>query len=515
VFFDQGGFLLLQDLFKQVQIYELNTRIFCIENNCRLEDFPEWFFDSPEFLACDYLWLMGIWKPSPTSVDICKKHQGLLGEFEKALPGFREQDIIGSPYSIFDYSPNPLVAGNMNQINQFRKKIKKFGKKLILDFVPNHMAVDTALLDQYPENFLKKESKSICHNSFPYKDFVYYHGRDPYFDGWTDTVQWDFSNSETAKIHYKFLLEISEVCDGVRCDMAMLPLADIFGKTHGKDGKEYWKPIISQIKSDHPNFIFIGEVYWNREYDLQQQGFDFTYDKELYDRLKHKSGEDVLSHLRANIDYQNKSVRFLENHDEERSYHSFNENSIEFNSLLQFLPGAILYHQGQNFGLETKLPVQLARKKNEKIKDNILTYYNRSYHQLMIRKNYDLFYTKLYFSSYELPNQESLFVRSIYYLSKNIERPSLKIYNLEILLFNPYDISISGWLSLDEINKEFIKNLFLDKIDFIDLNTGNNYSKEKDEVLTNGIYVKLLPKSSHWLVTDSDLLKDTIELLKI
>ena len=60
----------------------------------------------------------------------------------------------------------------------------------------------------------------------------------------------------------------------------------------------------------------MAEVYWDLEWTLQQQGFDYTYDKRLYDRLREGHARPVREHLYAGLDYQVKLARFLENHDD-------------------------------------------------------------------------------------------------------------------------------------------------------------------------------------------------------
>ena len=233
--------------FNQLFIYQLNTRIFCIEHGAKMLKASEGFFTSPEVIAADAVWLMGVWFPSTASVNICRMHEGLGHEFRKTLTDLQSTDLIGSPYAVYDYNPNPIIAEHLLEIKQFRYKLNAIGKKLILDFVPNHMAVDSPLVDQYPDLFLykKEEGAEVCKNSFLHKNGrIYYYGRDPYYDGWTDTVQWDFSHPGTLKLHAKILSEIADSCDGLRCDMAMLPLEDVFEKTHGIRALPYWKDLI-------------------------------------------------------------------------------------------------------------------------------------------------------------------------------------------------------------------------------------------------------------------------------
>lgn len=114
-------------------------------------------------------------------------------------------------------------------------------------------------------------------------------------------------------------------------------------KTHGIRALSYWKELIETIKEGRPDFLFIAEVYWNREYDLQQLGFDYTYDKTLYDRLKNRDAEGTRLHLEADLEYQNHSLRFLENHDEERAATVFGELANSNFALLSFYMDAFYF----------------------------------------------------------------------------------------------------------------------------------------------------------------------------
>lgn len=482
--------------FNQLLIYQLNTRIFCIEHGTKILKAPESFFVSPDFLAADAVWLMGVWFPSPASVEICKSHEGLAHEFRSTLPDIEESDLIGSPYAVYEYKPNPLIAEHNLELKQFRYKLNTLGKKLILDFVPNHMSVDSPYIEKFPELFLyKKEPNAVvCKNSFLHKNGrIYYHGRDPYFDGWTDTVQWDFSNPNTLVLHTKLLLELAEVCDGFRCDMAMLPLEDVFENTHGKRALSYWKELIASVKEAHPNFLFIAEVYWNREYDLQQLGFDYTYDKTLYDRLKNRDGEGIRLHLEADIDYQNHSLRFLENHDEERSAATFGEYANSNFALLCFLPGSVLYHQGQREGRKVKIPVQLARSPKEPKDIFSEKFYDRAFDRVRKRQsknlNLEIFELKSYGEDYSV---KDCIVRAV------IDQENKQ---LEILIFNSYSHEIIGALHLTESILNLLKDFGKNELILNDILTGENYLREK-EVLFRGMFIRLDSGKAHWFVID-------------
>ena len=149
-------------------------------------------------------------------------------------------------------------------------------------------------------------------------------GRDPYFPAWPDVLQLNAFHPGLRQAVIETLLDMAGQCDGVRCDMAMLLLNNIFERTWGlragaRPETDYWPEIIPAIKRNSPNFKFIAEAYWDLEWELQQQGFDFCYDKKLYDRMEHENAENVRLHLLADMPYQERLVRFIENHDEPRA----------------------------------------------------------------------------------------------------------------------------------------------------------------------------------------------------
>ncbi len=476
-----------KNLLNQFFIYQLNTRIFCAEKKSLLIQIPDSIFEEPEFASADAVWLMGIWKPSPKSVEICKSHDGLKKEFGKALQDLNEKDIIGSPYSIFEYIPNLSIANHKYEIKQFKFKLNVLGKKLILDFVPNHVSVDSIYIDLFPDYFLEKKGE-VCKNSFLHKNGkIYYYGRDPFFDGWSDTVQWDFSNPNVISLHKKILEDISEIADGVRCDMAMLPLTDVFEKTHGVKSLPYWTEIIPFLKKKKPEFLFIAEVYWNKEFELQEMGFDCTYDKTLYDRLKNSDKKEVYLHLKADKEYQTKSLRFIENHDEERGFSHFGENSFSYFALVCFLDGAILYHEGQSRGSELKTPVQLGRRQNE-FDENTNDFYKRAFVQIQNRKDKTSELIDSNLGSY--PNENVEFVILKFIITENF---------FEIFILNTYPEKIYGKLKLPIQIEKLIQDFKNEEIIFKDIMDNQSFKRTKKDFL-EGIHIELDSKKSHWFV---------------
>ena len=136
------------------------------------------------------------------------------------------------------------------------------------------------------------------------------------------------------------LVKIAGQCDGVRCDMAMLVLPDVFERTWGIPAQPFWPKATQRVRGALPDFCFMAEVYWDLEWTLQQQGFDYTYDKRLYDRLRDGHARPVREHFHAGLDYQNKLARFLENHDEPRAAATFSPEVHEAAAVITFLsPG--------------------------------------------------------------------------------------------------------------------------------------------------------------------------------
>ena len=152
---------------------------------------------------------------------------------------------------------------------------------------------------------------------------MFAYGRDPYFAGWPDTLQLNYANPATQEAMIATLVKIAGQCDGVRCDMAMLVLPDVFERTWGLRAEPFWPRATARVREQAPGFCFMAEVYWDLEWTLQQQGFDYTYDKRLYDRLRDGHVRPIREHFHADHDYQNKMARFLENHDEPRAAATF------------------------------------------------------------------------------------------------------------------------------------------------------------------------------------------------
>jgi hypothetical protein len=204
------------------------------------------------------------------------------------------------------------------------------------------------------------------------------YGRDPYFEGWPDTLQLNYGNPELQQAMIGELERIAGQCDGVRCDMAMLILPDVFESTWGIRAELFWPKATEAVRRKQPNFQFMAEVYWDREWTMQQQGFDYTYDKRLYDRLREGHARPVREHFNAGLDYQNKMVRFLENHDEPRAAATFSPEVHEAAAVITFLsPGLRFFHQGQFEGRKKRISPHLCRGPEEPVDQRLKQFYDR------------------------------------------------------------------------------------------------------------------------------------------
>jgi hypothetical protein len=357
-------------------------------------------------LGLTHIWLMGVWTTGPRSREEALKSPELRREYEAVLPGWTEADIAGSPYAIGDYQVPPQLGGEAG-LREFREKLRRRGLKLVLDFVPNHVGLDHSWVRQRPELFVQSPVAAPRGFAQETGEGVRWlaHGKDPYFAPWTDTVQLDYRCAATRTAMTQLLRSIARRCDGVRCDMAMLVLSDVFARTWekfpisnvgqasppagsmnprpnggtnsrltnpeqlttGLPSDEFWASAISSVRQAHPGFVFLAEAYWGLEPRLQGLGFDYTYDKALYDSLVTRDPAGAQRHLLGmSSEAVAGSAHFLENHDEPRIASILSPAEHRAAALLILgLPGMRFLHDGQLAGARRKIPVQLARRLEE------------------------------------------------------------------------------------------------------------------------------------------------------
>ncbi|MCS7089122.1 MAG: alpha-amylase family glycosyl hydrolase [Verrucomicrobiota bacterium] len=348
-----------------------------------LAELPEATLDLWQSRGVTHLWLMGLWPTGPIARRIALEHPGLRRQYQAVLPDWQPGDVAGSPYAVAAYEV-PERYGGAVALAQFRRRLHARGIRLLLDFVPNHVGLDHLWVRDHPEWFVR--SPVPRPGTFPWASGVgafpeqasphawLAHGRDPWFPPWTDTAQLDYRSAGARRAMIETLQRLAGYCDGVRCDMAMLVLERVFEQTWAEwttpqdaTTGEFWAEAIEAVRGTHSDFVFLAEVYWGLETELLNLGFDFVYDKTLYDLLAAGEGPRVQDHLLGLAPaILSRGVHFLENHDEVRAAEVFPPERHRAAAWIAWaLPGVRFVHEGQWEGRRARVPVQLQRRPYE------------------------------------------------------------------------------------------------------------------------------------------------------
>jgi len=370
-------------------IYEVNTAVWLAELSraagrpVTLADAPDSAWDSVTPSGADAVWLMGVWERSPAGLELARSNPSLLESFRAAVPDLRDEDIIGSPYCVHRYVADERFGGPPG-LAAARAALAARGEALILDYVPNHVAPDHPWVTSHPEFFIQGGEDDIKADPGGWLSaggHVLAHGRDPYFPPWPDVVQLNAFSAAVRDATARTLSDIADQCDGIRCDMAMLMTNDVFARTWGdragqRPDEEFWPAVLAEMRTRHPETVLIAEAYWDMEWTLQQQGFAFCYDKRLYDRILAREPSATRGHLLADLGYQSRLLRFLENHDEPRIADRLPEDLERAAAVaIATLPGATMWHEGQFEGDRVHVPVFLQRRPDEPPDEELAAWY--------------------------------------------------------------------------------------------------------------------------------------------
>lgn len=481
-------------------IYEINTWVWLHDLSQRynkaitLATIPPDELDGIAELPVDAVWFMGVWERSPAGILIGRAHAVLQAESRRVLPEFSPTDLVGSPYSVHRYLVDEHLGGP-GGLAAVRERLAGRGIRLVLDFVPNHVAVDHPWVLQHPEYLVQGEADDLARapgGFFQAGGKVFAHGRDPHLPPWTDVAQLDAFNPGLRQASMETLRDIAAQCDGVRCDMAMLLVNRIFAQTWGERGREFspvefWPEVIQSIRAKYPNFLFVAEAYWGMERELQQQGFDYCYDKRLYDRLVHETAESVMRHLTADVAYQEKLIRFIENHDEPRAAVAFHlQRSRAAVLTTSALPGAKLFHEGQFEGRRVKLPVQLGRRPAEPTDRDLRDFYRRLLKQISSSVFRDGEWQLC--DSRGWPDNDSYLNLAAWCWRRESER--------RLIVVNLSDAGAQGRIHLPW------NDLAGRSWRLVDAFSGEIYGRAGDEMTDPGLYVDLNPWGFHFLSLD-------------
>jgi len=334
-------------------------------------------------LGFDLVWLTGTWSVGSTSRRLARSSPSLRQRRADVLPDGSDDDIVGSPYAVAAYEPADSLGGAAG-LSKLRSRLAEYGIGLILDFVPNHVAMEHLWVRRHPEWFVHADSGHRGADPEAYfevrSDGRHWiaHGRDPNFAPWADTAQLEYRHPEVPRAMAQTLKEVATRCDGVVCSEAMLVLDEVFRSTwagrsvppsvaeEASPYGEFWWHAGSAVRDVYPGFILIGEAYWGHEWRLQQLGFDYTWDRPLLDRIVSGDVEAVTGHLRADDAYQRRSVRLLEDRASERIAAQLTPEQVRVAALVEAtVPGMLLIRDGQVEGARANVPVEFRREPEE------------------------------------------------------------------------------------------------------------------------------------------------------
>ncbi len=350
-------------------LYQVNTRVWLarisqeLGQPVTLNEIPDSELDAIAGLGFDWVYFLGVWQTGQAGGELSRSNAEWLAEYRTILPDLTEADICGSPFAVTGYTAHTALGGDQ-ALDRLHQRLNQRGLRLMLDFVPNHTAPDHPWVFDHPEYYvnrtedhLKAEPQNYTLLPTSQGPSILARGRDPYFPGWPDTVQLNYGNAELQLAQQKELLKIAGLCDGLRCDMAMLVLPEIFQRTWDIPAAPFWPAVIPMVREKVPGFTFMAEVYWDLEPVLLDQGFDYAYDKRLYDRLRAQEAASVSEHLQTSSSHLGQLAHFLENHDEiprcgcfsstcspGRSDHNLSRTRLTF-----LPPGAVRRFPNQDF----------------------------------------------------------------------------------------------------------------------------------------------------------------------
>src|SRR5262249_55259860 len=249
-------------------LYQVNTRVWLTELSrglgrpATLDDVPDGELDRIAERGFDWVWFLSVWRTGAAGQRVSPANPGWRREFEETLPDLAEEDIAGSGFAITGYTVHPALGGDA-ALARLRERLRARGLRLLLDFVPNHTALDHPWVEDHPEHYVSGTDIDQARAPQNYVwvkrtagDLLLAHGRDPYFDGWPDTLQLDYANPATQEAMIGELSRIAGQCDGVRCDMAMLVLPDVFDRTWGRSAPLFWPAATRRVRERAPGFVF-------------------------------------------------------------------------------------------------------------------------------------------------------------------------------------------------------------------------------------------------------------------
>ena len=370
----------------------------------KLIDIPECVFDEWKQMGFEWVWMMGVWQLGEYGLQFDREDSYRRGKYDISCPDWKEEDVIGSPFAIVSYTINKEI-GEEKDILWLRQQLNKRGMKLMLDFVPNHTAFDSIEIQDnkreyyihFPDN--KNVPKDMTEDQYNYRygpnGIAYATTLD--WKPWTDVAQLNYMNEDLRKSRINIILKIASHCDGIRCDVSIAQLNDIFwnkwqfelqNSGYSKLEKEFWQQAISTVKEKYKKCVFFAEANYDSSGILKKCGFDYVYDRCLFLELQKKDDFD-LSLVKKNVNDPEiaRYSHMVENHDQCRSLTAYNGNPIKEHAaaiVTLTLPGLRLVNQDQWCGYKYHIEVQLRRAVKEEINQDFVSFYMKLFEILRL-----------------------------------------------------------------------------------------------------------------------------------
>jgi hypothetical protein len=370
-------------------LIQVNTRLWLdklsreLNRQATLDDISDQSLHQLADQGFDWLYLLGIWLTGEKEAELARAEPSLQSEAKRLLGIIGDQAICASCFAISGYDV-PENWGGSAALKRLEKRIHRFGLHLMLDFIPNHTGVSHPWALSNPDYFIGADGENdILHKAAYATQTVegpryLMHGRDPYFPPWSDTLQLNYANPDLQAAMRAELLKVAAHCDGLRCDMAMLVLPEIFQKNWGKTMPPFWPQALAAVRAKKPDFVFMAEVYWNLETTLINQGFNYAYDKDLYDAFKTQDVGLVNSLIKTRAAVLPHLAHFLENHDEPRAAAVFPFEVHKASALISYgLPGLRFFFEGQLKGHSLRSPIQFCTSPKQPEDEALSRFYGR------------------------------------------------------------------------------------------------------------------------------------------
>jgi len=341
-----------------------------------LKDVPDAEWQKIKDDKTNIVWLMGVWQLGNAGL---QDSIGYIDRYKTELPDITVEDIIGSPYAIVDYTVNSEI-GTDADLDAVKAKLNALGMGLMVDFVPNHFALDARMLETNPEVFIQRPDGDTSPDEWwiEKSGVTVAYGRGPYDGPWTDTLNVNYWSPAAIAIMKDIFVNIAKRVDAIRIDMAMLVLNDVWENAWSdvmasggwaRPEADFWADAISTAKAE-TSLVIVSEAYDyymtsppEQEY-LTNLGVDYSYNKKVLDVIEEQHLDEMRGFLFQQPQWRlNRMCHFVENHDEPRAAKSLGGQAKAFAASVAALtlPGMRLTYFGQYDGLANRLGVHLRR----------------------------------------------------------------------------------------------------------------------------------------------------------